>query len=99
MALPIQFSKERLAEICRRYHIRNLAFFGSVLREDFHAESDVDILYEFEEGKEPGWGIVDLEEELSNLLGGRKVDLVAKKYLNLRLRDQILSTAETAYAA
>lgn len=55
--------------------------FGSVLRDDFGPQGDVDVLYEFEEGHVPGWEIVDIEEELSNILG-RKIDFVPAKYLN-----------------
>jgi len=91
--------KDRIADFCRRNHIRKLSFFGSVLREDFRPESDVDVLVEFEPGCTLGWDIMDLEEELSRMLGGRKIDLVKEKYLNPRLRDRILSQAEVEYDA
>ena len=91
--------KEPLAEFCRRNHIRKLSLFGSVLREDFGPESDVDVLVEFEPGYTLGWDIMDLEEELSQMLGGRKIDLIKEKYLNPRLRDRILSQAEVEYDA
>ena len=64
-----------LSEFCRRHHIGRLWLFGSVLREDFGPDSDVDLLVEFEPEHIPGWEIVDIEEELSQLFGGRKVDL------------------------
>ena len=83
---------------CRRHHIRRLAFFGSVLRDDFGPDSDVDVLYEFEPGQEPGWAISQIEEELTQILG-RRADLVPYKHLNPRLRDRILSQAEVQYAA
>lgn len=98
MAVRIPIDRERLAEFCRRRHIRRLAFFGSVLRDDFGPHSDIDILYEFASGYEPGWEIQDIEEELSQLLG-RHVDLVPYRYLNHRLRDRILAEAEVQYAA
>lgn len=87
-----------IADFCQRHHIRRLSLFGSVLRDDFRPESDVDVLVEFKLGHTPGWDIVDLEEELSGLFGGRRVDLVNPKYLNPRLRDQILASAVVQYA-
>jgi len=87
-----------LADFCRKHHIRRLALFGSVLRPDFGPQSDVDVLYEFEPGHEPGWAIEAVQEELSQLIG-RRVDLVPFKYLNPRVRDRILKSAEIQYAA
>ena len=98
MAARISIDSERLAEFCRRHRIRKLAFFGSVLRDDFHPDSDVDVLYEFEPGHEPGWEIQTVEDELTRLLG-RRVDLVPLKYLNARIRDRVLADAEIQYAA
>jgi len=69
-----------------------------VLRDDFGPESDVDVLVEFAPGHTPGLEIVDIEEELSQLLGGRKVDMVNPKYLNRRIKDHVLATAEVQYA-
>lgn len=74
--------RARLAESCRRHHIRRLSLFGSALREDFGPDSDVDVLVEFEPGHTPGLAVVDVEEELSALLGGRRVDMVNPRYLN-----------------
>ena len=96
MPLQIPIDHERLAEFCRKRHIRRLAFFGSVLRDDFGPDSDVDVLYEFEEGHAPGWEIVDVEDELSGIIG-RKVDLVPAKYLNRWIRDRVLAEAEVQY--
>jgi uncharacterized protein len=98
MRLQVPVDREKLASFCRRHHIRKLAFYGSVLREDFRPDSDVDVLVEFEPGSTPGFGIVDIEEELSRLLGGRRVDLVSEKYLNPRLRGRVLASAEVQYA-
>jgi len=75
-----------------------LAFFGSVLRDDFGPDSDVDVLYEFEDGQAPGWDIEDIEQELSEILG-RKVDFVPAKYLNRWIRARVLKEAEVQYAA
>lgn len=91
--------KDQIADFCRRNHIRKLSLFGSVLREDFRPDSDVDVLVVFEPGQVLGWDIIDLEEELSRILGGRKIDLIKEKYLNHLLRDRILSQAEVQYNA
>ncbi|MFH1069161.1 MAG: nucleotidyltransferase domain-containing protein [Candidatus Glassbacteria bacterium] len=93
----LRISPDSLAEFCRRRHIRKLSFFGSVLREDFSPQSDVDVLMEFEPGCTPGLEIVDVEEELSILLGGRRADLVNPRYLNVRIRDNVLASAEVLY--
>ena len=95
----IAVDRERLAEFCRRHHIRKLSFFGSVLRDDFRPDSDVDVLVEFEPGHTPGLAVVDVEEELSGLMGGRRIDMVNPKYLNRRLKDRVLGEAEVQYAA
>jgi predicted nucleotidyltransferase len=91
-------SQSELAEFCRQHHIRRLSVFGSALRDDFHADSDIDLLIEFRPGHTPGWEVIDIEEELSRLFGGRRVDVVNPKYLNPRLRDKILSSAVVQYA-
>lgn len=91
-------SREQIAVFCRRHHISKLSFFGSVLREDFGGGSDVDVLIEFTPGHTPGLEIVDIEEEFSALLGGRKVDLVNPRYLNRRLKRRVLESAEVQYA-
>jgi uncharacterized protein len=76
MTARIAASSDQLAEFCRRWQIRELALFGSVLREDFRPESDVDVLVTFAPGA--SWGLFDhvrMEDELSHLFG-RRVDLV-----------------------
>lgn len=88
-----------LAGTCRRHRIRRLAAFGSVLRDDFRSDSDVDLLVEFEAGHSVGWEIVDVAEDLKRVFGGHDVDLVNPKYLNHRLRDRILSSSVLLYAA
>lgn len=90
--------RKEIADFCRRHHIRKLALFGSVLRDDFRPDSDIDVLVEFEPGQVIGFGILDMEEELSRLFGGRKVDIVQEKYLNRRLRDRVLASAQVQYA-
>jgi predicted nucleotidyltransferase len=98
MRPQVPIDREQLASFCRRHHIRKLAFYGSVLRDDFRPNSDVDVLVQFEPGYVPGLHIIDLEEELSHLLGGHRVDLVSEKYLNPRLRERVLASAEVQYA-
>lgn len=91
--------EDRLAEICRFHRVSELAVFGSVLRDDFGADSDVDMLYIFEPGAHVGWReIYELERELSELLG-RRVDLVPKRWLNPRTAEEVLTEARTLYAA
>lgn len=89
-----------LTELCRRWRLRRLAFFGSVLRDDFRADSDVDVLVEFEPGATPGFIRMEgLRDELSALLQGRHVDLVTLPALHPLLRDEILAQALPQYAA
>ncbi len=94
----IQLPVEALKELCRRHHIRRLALFGSVLREDFSPESDVDVLVEFEPGCTPGLRFFAIERELSELLG-RRVDLNTPECLSRYFRDQVLAEAEVEYDA
>ena len=93
----VSVDDKALADFCRRHGIRKLSFFGSVLREDFGPDSDIDVLVQFEPGKTIGFGILDIESELSDLLGGRQVDLVNERYLNHRLRPIILREALVQY--
>lgn len=95
----VKIPAKKLAEFCQRRHIRKLAFFGSVLRDDFNSESDVDVLVEFEEGHTPGFAFIDIQDELSKLLGNRQVDLVTPKFLNHRIKDTVLKEARVAYGA
>ena len=98
--MKLDVPKALLAEFCRRNHIRRLAFFGSVLREDFGPTSDVDVLVEFEPGAVPGFlGLSVIEAELSALLGNREVDLVTEKFLSPRIRDRVLAESEVGFAA
>jgi uncharacterized protein len=95
--LQIEIPKQRIAEFCRWHHIRKLSLFGSVLREDFGPESDVDVLVEFEPGQVPGFAFFEMEEELSEILG-RKVDLNTPNFLSRYFRNQVLGQAEVQYA-
>jgi predicted nucleotidyltransferase len=97
--MGISIPSEKIKSFCQRSHIRKLAFFGSVLRDDFRPDSDVDVLVEFESGHVPGFiRLFQMEEELSVFFDGHPVDLVTEKFLNRRLRDKILSSAQVQYA-
>jgi predicted nucleotidyltransferase len=95
--IQIEIPKERIAEFCQRHHIRRLSLFGSVLREDFRPESDVDVLVEFEPGHIPGFAFFGMEEELSRILG-RKVDLNTPNFLSRYFRNRVMEQAEVQYA-
>jgi hypothetical protein len=90
--------EEKVAEFCRRHHIRRLALFGSVLREDFGPGSDVDVLVEFEPGHVPGLAFFGMEAELSEILGHR-VDLNTPQFLSRYFREEVLAEAEVQYGA
>jgi len=98
MVENLQIPHDRIAEFCARRHIARLRLFGSALRDDFGPQSDIDVLVEFEPGHTPGWEIVDIQDELSEILG-RPVDIVNPKYLLPRLRQRILESAVTEYEA
>ena len=89
LASGIVIPMETIADICRRYRIRELAIFGSAARGDMRPESDVDIMIELEPGTHPGLGWLDLEDELEAIFG-RKIDAMQKK----QLKPRILAEAE-----
>ena len=98
MASNIAVDRRAIAQFCRQHGIRALSLFGSVLREDFRPDSDVDVLVEFVPGRVPGFiRLYSIEEELSRLLGGRKVDLVTAGFLNRRIKSRVLAEAEVQY--
>ena len=94
----VHLPKEKIADFCRRHHIRKLAVFGSVLHGDAQPDSDLDVLVEFEPGHVPGLAFFGMEQELSELLG-RKLDLNTPQFLSPYFRDQVLAEAEVQYAA
>ena len=98
MKARIQVPREQIEAFCRRNHIRRLAFFGSVLRDDFGPRSDVDMLVEFEPGTRVGLRFFGLEHELSDLLR-RKVDLNTAGFLSKDFRDRVIAEAEVLYDA
>jgi predicted nucleotidyltransferase len=96
--IKIDFSREELEAICRRRAVKRLALFGSVLRDDFGPDSDVDVLIEFSDDFE-GHRIYKIYDELEQLFGGRRVDLVDPKRLSPRLKRYVLENVEELYAA
>ena len=96
----IDIPQDKIAAFCEKNHIRKLSLFGSVLRDDFSTDSDIDFLVEFKVKKVPGLiGISRMERELSEILGGRKVDLRTAQDLSKYFRDDVLAHAEVQYAA
>jgi predicted nucleotidyltransferase len=95
--LPI--SAGTLADYCLKHRIRRLSLFGSVLNGTARPDSDIDLLVEFEPGHEPGLiSLAGMEIELSELLGGRRVDLRTAEDLSRHFRDEVIRTAEVQYA-
>ena len=95
----IRIPKDQIEEYCKRNQVRRLSLFGSVLREDFGPDSDVDVLVEFEPGTRIGLiRLSGLEIELGNIVG-RKVDLNTPGFLGKYYRDQILTEADVQYDA
>ena len=98
-ALGIVIDDDALAELCQRYHVRELALFGSVLRADFGPESDIDVLVEFEPDAPIGlFEFFELEDALALVLQ-RRVDLVPKRALKPLIRTHVLDTSRVVYAA
>ena len=89
---------DQIGELCKKHRIRRLALFGSVLRDDFGPDSDVDVLVEFEPGARVGWNCITIQDELAELVG-RSVDLLTPGSIRPAYRDEILSTAEDVYVA
>jgi uncharacterized protein len=100
MAPPhITVTHEMLREFCQRHHIRRLALFGSVLRDDFTPQSDIDVIASFEPGEPVGFiRLGTVEAELSDLLG-RPVDLNLQESLDPAFKERVLAEAETLYDA
>ena len=88
----------KLADFCQRNHIRLLALFGSVLRNDFSQHSDIDVLVDFEPGHTPGLALIRMQDELSALFDNREVDLVTLKFLHPRIREQVLAGMQVIYS-
>ena len=98
MSARLEIPRESIADFCRRNHIRRLSLFGSVMRDDFRAESDVDVLVEFEPGHTPGLEFFTMQRELSIILG-RQPDLNTAGDLSPYFREAVLNEAEPVYVA
>jgi predicted nucleotidyltransferase len=99
MGARIKIDQEQVTAFCRRHHVCKLSLFGSVLREDFRPDSDVDVLVEFEPDYRIGFlGMAGMEIELSGILG-RKVDLRTPAELSRYFREEVMASAEVAFAA
>jgi predicted nucleotidyltransferase len=96
--IHVAVDKQAIASFCRRNQIRRLAVFGSALRDDFRADSDVDVLVEFESEARVGFvALARAARELSELLG-RRADLVPQSGLKPLIRDEVLAGAEVLFA-
>lgn len=102
MSIHIDLPHDKLADFCRRWNVVELSFFGSVLRDDFDVDSDVDVMVDFAPGKTPGLAFWTMEAEIEEILG-REVDLVTRKGVegsaNYIIRGEILRSVEPYYAA
>lgn len=99
MGLRIKVNEQQIAAFCQKHGIVKLAFFGSVLRDDFRPDSDVDILVEFHPDHIPGLiGLSGMERELSDILG-RKADIRTPNDLSRYFRDYVIQSAVVQYAA
>lgn len=95
--LPIEIPREQLTAFCQRHHIRKLSLFGSVLRDDFCAESDVDFLVEFELGRRVTYfDLAGMEIELADMVG-RKADLRTAAELSRYFRQDVVDSAVVQY--
>ena len=94
----IPIPMDEIAEFCRRNYIRRLALFGSVLRDDFGPDSDVDVLVEFDPDHIPGLAFFGMQDELTDMLG-RQVDLNTPGFLSSYFRDRVLADAVPLYDA
>src|SRR5437899_3416747 len=96
--LGVEMPRDKIAEFCRRHGIRRLSLFGSVLRDDFRPESDIDVLVEFEPGARTGLRFFAMQDELASILG-RRVDLNTAAFLGKQFRDEVLAEAQVQYDA
>jgi len=98
MAPQVAINKKEIVDFCVRNHIRKLSLFGSVLTGEFRPDSDIDVLVIYDPQYPVGFRIFRMEEELSSLFDGRKIDIVNEKYINPRMKEQVLAGAEVLYA-
>ena len=97
---PLRFDATALKQLCRRNAVRRLALFGSRLKGSARSDSDIDLLVEFERGREPGLiGLTQLEIDLAGVFGGSKIDLRTAADLSPLFRDEVVRSAQPVYAA
>jgi uncharacterized protein len=96
VSAAIKIPEQEIAVFCKKHHITKMALFGSVLRDDFGPESDVDVLVEFDPRNNPGLEYFDIQDRLSDLIG-RRVDLVTYMGLSKYIRNKVLREAQTIY--
>lgn len=94
--LPININLDRIKQFCQHNHIRKLSLFGSVLREDFTEQSDVDVLVEFKPQKTPGLAIITMQDELSSIIN-RQIDLRTPTDLSRYFREDVMNSAMVIY--
>ena len=94
----IRIPRKKLTEFCKRNYILRLSLFGSVLHDSFSPESDIDVLVEFDPEHVRGFGLIRMQDELSAIFRGRKIDLVTPKSLNRLIRPQIEAEAVILYS-
>src|SRR3989338_7011340 len=98
MNQKIKLSKEKIIEFCKENYIIKLSLFGSILRDDFNENSDIDILVEFDKNHVPGFiKLAKMTSKLSKLIGGKKVDIRTPNELSPYFRERVLQSAEVQY--
>ena len=99
MDLPIEVDRDLIAEFCRKHHLTKFAFFGSLLSDRFGPDSDIDVLFDYDQNYSMTlFRVVRMEREISDLLG-RKVDMRTAEDLSRYFRDEVVQNALVQYAA
>ncbi|MFW6159762.1 MAG: nucleotidyltransferase family protein [Acidobacteriota bacterium] len=94
----ITVQKDKIAEFCKKHHIKRLSIYGSALRDDFKPESDIDVLVDFEPEHIPSFfKLFEMEAELSDIFGGRKVEIRTPQDLSRYFRDKVMKESEHQY--
>jgi uncharacterized protein len=96
LSTTLTIPHDQIAAFCQKHRIRKLSLFGSVLREDFRDDSDIDVLIEFEPDAQVGWEFVSMQDELSEILR-HEVDLNTPGFLSRHFRQKVLNTAQVIY--
>jgi len=100
IAHKVRMNKDDIVSFCKRNGIKKLSIFGSVLRDDFRPDSDIDLLVEFEDGRKVSYfDIFDMEDALSEIFGGRKVDIRTPSDLSRYFREDVMRKAVVQYAS